>query len=296
MSPARQQIVANPGEEFPISIKFYNQGEYAVAGFVKVSDFIVEDDKGTPIIVENATQASPKYSASTWFTLPFDRMGIGANSNTVVRATLKIPSDARPGGRYAAIYFEPLFGAAPGGQAGASITPRIASLLYIRVSGPITERALITNMFARTFNEYGPIDVSAKIINKGDYHIRPKGTFTLTDSFGTKMGSSKLHEVNIFPEAERTFGTTIGQKWMMGRYKISLNAQYGSGEQFVNQSISVWVFPWRVATIVLLSIIIVFALLRYYYRNFIKEETSLKSELNKEKEEIERLKKQIKNN
>jgi len=293
VSPARQQITTNPGEEFSVSVTFYNQGKNPVTGFIKTSDFIVKDEKGTPNLVESVNQTSSKYSASMWIGLPFERISIGANDKIVVLATLKVPNDAKPGGRYAAIYFEPASSPQPEGKAGASITPRIVSLLYIRVSGPISEYAFISNMFAQSFYEYGPIEVTAKIMNKGDYHIRPRGDFMLYNTFGVKTDQTKLKEANIFPESQYAFITTIGEKWMMGRYKIALNAQYGGKEQSMNQTISVWVLPWRVMIIAILSIIILITLGRYYYTNFIKKGVVLENELLKEKEEIKKLKKRL---
>jgi len=294
ISPARQQITINPGEETQITIKYYNQSELPVAGIIKVADFVVEDDKGTPRIIEDATQASPKFSASQWITLPFDRMSISANDMVLVQATLKIPTDARPGGRYAAIYFEPTSAIAqPVGEAGASITPRIASLLYVRVQGAMSEYSLISNMFAQSFYEYGPIEVSAQIANRGDYHVRPRGIFTLSDTFGGLVEQSNLKESNIFPDALRTFTATLGTKWMMGHYKINLNALYGEQSKTMNQSIYVWVFPWRAAIVLILTLIIVSIIGRALYKNIIKKEATLEEELAKDRQEIEKLKQKI---
>jgi len=233
-----------------------------------VADFVVEDDKGTPTIVEDTSQASPKYSASSWFTLFSERVTIAKNDKVVVLAHVKVPPDAKPGGRYAAIYFEPSIGQKLTEEAGANTTPRIASLMYIRVNGPISEYALISDMVAKSFYENGPIDVTAQIMNKGDYHIRPKGTFTLYDSFGAQVDQKKIKEANIFPDAQYTFAAAIGQKWMMGKYKITLNAIYGAGEQAVERSLFVWVFPWRIVTITLLSILIIIIVGKYAYSNF----------------------------
>jgi len=290
VSPARQQIVANPGEEFPVAVTFYNQGKNSVSGFIKNADFIVEDDKGTPTIIESAANTSPKYSAASWITLPYDRASIGGNDKVVVYTTLKIPKDAKPGGRYAAIFFEPITSTLQAGEAGASITPRIASLLYILVAGPIKEYAFISSMFSKSFYEYGPIEVTAKILNQSDNHIRPRGSFVLSNPLGGKEEQITLKEANIFPETQFTFFTPIGQKWMLGNYKISLNAFYGSKEQSMERTISVWVAPWRVIAISFLSVIILSILGRYFYKKFIRKETSLKSELSKEKKEIEKLK------
>jgi len=293
VGPARQQISLNPGEEAQIAVKFYNQSEMPLSGFVKINDFVVEDDAGTPRIVEDATQASPKYSASMWMELPFDRMTIAANDRTVVQATIKVPQDARPGGRYVAIYFEPTTPLAePVTEAGTSITPRIASLLYIRVQGPISENAFISRLFAQSFSEYGPINVTAQITNKGDYHIRPRGIFTLSNLFGT-VEQINMKEANIFPDALRTFTTSIGSKWMFGKYTINLSAVYGEKLLNTEKSVTIWVFPWRATLVVLLSLLILYLIGKSLYKSFIQREVSLEEELARERQEIEKLKQEL---
>ncbi len=294
ISPARQQITINPGEQAQISIKFYNQSDVTVSGIVKVADFIVNDDQGTPQIVENSMQASPKYSASAWITLPFDRMSIGANDKTLVQATLKVPLDAKPGGRYAAIYYEPTTAIGQQvGQSGASIVPRIASLVYIRVQGPMTEYAFVSSIFSKSFYEFGPIEVTAQITNKGDYHVRPRGSFILSNALGGMIEQEPLKEANIFPDALRTFSTSVGQKWMIGQYKINLHALYGEKSQVIDRSVYVWVFPWRVAIIIILALFILGIIARAIYKNIVMKESTLEEELAREKKEIEKLKKQM---
>jgi len=296
VGPARQQITINPGESTNFAIKYYNQSEVPLNGVVSVADFVVDSTDGSPRIIDNIDQGNPKFSASKWVTLSIDQIAIAPNDRVIVSGSLSVPQDARPGGRYVSVYFEPSIGtpSVVGANGGATgIAPRIASLLYIRVNGPITENARISNMFAKSYYEYGPIEVTSQIINNGDYHIRPRGVFTLTNPLGGVVEQASLKEANIFPDALRIFTTTIGQKWMMGRYKITLNAFYGEKAQVMDQSIFVWVFPWRVALVVVLSLIILGILIRAIYKNIILKEASLEEELIAERKEIEKLKKQI---
>ena len=296
VGPARQQITINPGESTNFAIKYYNQSEIPLRGVVSVADFVVDSTDGSPRIIDNIDQANPKFSASKWVTISIDQITIAPNDRTIVSGSLSVPKDARPGGRYVSVYFEPSIGTpsvagADGGTTG--IAPRIASLLYIRVNGPITEHASISNMFAKSYYEYGPIEVTAHITNNGDYHIRPRGVFTLTNPLAGVVEQSSLKEANIFPDALRIFSATIGEKWMMGRYKITLNAFYGEKAQVMERSIFVWVFPWRVALVILLSLVILGVIARAIYKNIILKEASLEEELFEERKEIEKLKRQI---
>ena len=297
VAPARQQITVNPGETSSFAVKFYNQSDLSLNGVVKVADFIVNSNDGSPRIVDTADQANPKFSASKWVTLSMDQITIGPQDRTIITASLAVPADARPGGRYITVYFEPSIGTPStiGTDASSTtgIAPRIASLLYIRVNGPITENAFISNMFAKSFYEYGPIEVTANIINNGDYHIRPQGTFTLTNFLGGVVEQNAVQEQNIFPDAMRVFTSSIGQKWMMGQYKVTLHALYGEKAQIMERSVNVWVFPWRVAIVVALALLILGVIGKSIYKNIILKEASLEEELSEEKKEIEKLKKQL---
>ena len=297
VGPARQQITVNPGEQAAFSVKFYNESGSPISGMVRVADFVVQDKEGSPRIIEDATQSSPRFSASSWVTLPYDRMSITANDKVIVQASLAVQKDARPGGRYISVYFEPTT-AVPQGvndeAAGQGVSPRIASLLYIRVAGQITESALVNNLFTKSFHEYGPIKVESEILNRGDYHIRPRGIISLTDSWGGIMEQSPLKEENIFPDAARSYENTLGTKWMMGRYKITLVASYGERGQALERSIYFWVFPWKVATVIALSLIIVLFFGRSLYMRLAVKEANLEHMIQTEKEEIEKLREELK--
>jgi hypothetical protein len=296
VGPARQQITINPGETANFAIKYYNQSDIPLTGVVNVADFLVDNVDGSPRIIDSIDQANPKFSASKWVTLSLDQIAIAPNDRVIVSGSLSIPKDAHPGGRYVSVYFEPSIGT-PTSVAGDSgitgVAPRVASLLYIRVNGPISENATISSLFTKTFYEYGPIEVTANIINSGDYHIRPRGTFTLTNMLGGTVEQVGLREANIFPEAMRVFTTTTGEKWMLGRYKITLNATYGEKTKTMERSVYVWVFPWRVAIVIILSLIILWIIGRSIYKNIIVKESTLEEELAQERKEIEKLKRQL---
>lgn len=297
VAPARQQLLVDPGEKTAVNIRFYNTGDTPVSGLLKVADFIVVGNEGKPTIIDNVNQASPKFSASSWFSLPYDRMTIPAQDKVAIQARINVPADARPGGRYVAIYFEPggtipqAIGAREEG--GVAVASRIAGLVYLRVKGEAFEKALISRLFAPSFLEYGPINVETEIANRGDYHIRPRGVLTLSNVFGGLVDQQSLKEENIFPEASRIYNNSLGKKWMFGRYKIELTASYGEKGQVLNRFIYVWVFPWRVATVVVLTLIILILLGRRFYQRLIIKETKLEEEVEKERSEIEKLKEEL---
>lgn len=297
VSPARNEIEVSPGEKTAVTINFYDQSDDPVSGFFKTADFIVDNNQGNPRLIENPDEAPAKYAASNWFTLLYDRATLPAHDKVSLQATINVPKDAHPGGRYVAVYFEQ--GAVVpqktgvNEEAGSGTTSRIASLVYIKVKGPITEKAIVSDFFAPIFFEYGPIKVTTGILNRGDYHISPKGIISLSNMFGGLVDQSRLKDQNVFPDVSRTYENELGTKWMMGRYKLNLAASYGDQGQALTSSIYVWVFPWRVATAIILTLIVIILIISRLYRNFYRKEAGLEEELAKEKAEIEKLKESL---
>lgn len=300
--PPKQEVLVNPGEKFNTTVKYLNQSSSPVSGTISVLDFIVQDDIGTPVFLDNptvigTTTISAKYSAAKWISFPTENVTIAENANIAVPVTINVPKNAAAGGRYAAILFQPTLNQVENGKEGTAITPtaiRLASLIYIRVAGPITEKASVTNFSGPKFSEYGPMDVATEIINSGTYHITPKGTISMTDMFGRVVSSSDLEIKNIFPGTQRQYTNKLGEKWMMGKFTIKLDASFGETGKTLTSAFTMWVFPWKVALAILLAIIIITLIIILTYKKMNKKEEVLEEELKEEKTELEALKAKFK--
>jgi len=297
--PARQFLELNPGEKTSVVVNFVNQANEPISGYVKVVDFIVRDNQGTPELIENSQAAPEKYAASSWFKTEYDKITLPANEKVTIQAQLTVPKNANPGGKYVAIYFQSQPTKLPTltnqqYEAGTGISPRLASLIYIKVKGPIKESAFVTKFTPKqSFFEYGPVEIETEILNRGDYHITPKGEITLTNFFGKVVEKSVLKEENIFPDTVRTFSNTLGKKWMIGRYRAYLTATYGEKNKVLTAFSEFWVFPWKITTIVILTLIIIILLVRHFYISTLVKEKLLEKELEEERKEIEELKKKL---
>ena len=289
VGPVRQEIFLNPGENDQVEIRFYNQSEQPITGQLNAVDFIVTSSDGAPTLLDDPNQTSPKFSGTKWISLPYDQITIAATNRVNVPVSITVPSDAKPGGRYVAIYFQPNNNTPT--DTGSGVSSRIAGLLYIRVNGDITENALITRFHSPSFFEYGPVTVNAEILNRGDYHITPKAVIAMTNAFGTLTDQVSLREENIFPDATRIFTNEVGPKWLFGRYKLSLMGSYGTSGKSLEATAYVWVMPWRIIAIIILAIILIYILIKKVILGSREQVTELESRLSKEEEELENLKK-----
>jgi len=291
VGPVRQEVILNPGESEQVEVRFYNQSAEPISGQLEVVDFIVTSADGAPTLIDDPSLASPKFSGARWITLPYNQITIAATDRVKIPVSIQVPVNAKPGGRYVAIYFQPGLNAPQTTATGVS--SRLASLLYIKVNGDILENALVTQFYAPGFFEYGPVTVNTEILNRGDYHIRPKAIIAMTNIFGTLVDQVSLREENIFPEASRTFTNEIGPKWLFGRYKLALRGSYGTSGKALETMTYVWVIPWRIIAIVILAIILLYILIKKIILSSHEQVEELEDRLSAEEKELEELKKQL---
>jgi hypothetical protein len=245
------KVTLDPGGRSEGTTKVINQTDAPLTFNLNVQDFTVTDNFGTPNVLPPNT-LSKKYSAAAWIAVTPTTFTVQQGKQQIVNYYIQVPKDAKPGGHYAAIVYSP---ASKGeNNTGGIVKTEVGSLFYVAVNGPITEKSIVSRFFANNFQEYGPVKVFTQIQNLGDLHITPQGTIKVTGLFLNQ--TQKLASYNIFPEASREYQNSFGQALMIGRYKASLVGSYG-----VNNNLPLvatayfWVFPWRIAVVIVLAII-----------------------------------------
>jgi len=253
--PPNVQKSLNPGERTEGIMKVINDSAEPLTFNVFVRDYIVVDTKGTPNLLPPDT-LNEKYSASSWLGVYPSTFTVMPHEKQILNYYLQVPLDARPGGHYAAVVYTPENAGGPSGT-GASVQTQIGTLFYVSVNGDITERSIVSKIFADPFSEYGPVKILTQIKNLGDLHVKPEGKVAIYDLLGRNIGNQKLSEFNIFPGGvARDYENTFGQKIMIGRFKATLLASYGKGNNLpLMATVYFWVFPWKIALVVTLLII-----------------------------------------
>jgi len=252
ISPPSILAPLTPGQRSEGVVKLRNETDEPISFTVLIEDFIVTDTHGTPTILPPDT-LSNKYSASSWIAIYPNSFTIQPHQRQEMNYYIQIPSDARPGGHYAAVVFSPITEKGVD-STGATVQSQLGTLFSVVIDGPIREKAEVSRFFAPTFQEYGPIPVETQIKNMSDAHIRPVGNITMTNMLGGKS-VQPLKEHNIFPEAARDYVNLFGEKWMLGRYTATFEATYGKNNQTLMATVAFWVIPWKIIIVIILFII-----------------------------------------
>lgn len=252
ISPPAIEAKLSPGDKAEGTIKIINDSPEAITFGTNLQDFIVTDNIGTPQVLPPDT-LSNKYSGAKWVAVYPSTVTVAPHKSEKLSYFIQVPADARPGGRYAAIVYTPISTIGVGGT-GTAVQTSIGSLFYLTVKGPINESAKISSFKAPRFLENGPVKIETQIANLSDIHINPDGKITLTNFFGGKSAEVNLQKYNIFPEATRKYETNLGKGFMIGPYKATLNATYGSANSPLTAVLSVWIIPWKLILFILLLI------------------------------------------
>ncbi len=269
--PPSKEHALNPGDKTEGILKVVNDGTTPITFTATVRDYVVNDNAGTPTILPPNT-LSNKFSAANWIAVTPTNFTIQPHQRQEINYYVQVPADARPGGHYAAIVYEPTDIIGVQGT-GTGVQTQIGTLFYIDVNGAIKESANVKQFTAAGFNEYGPVKISTEILNNGDLHIKPVGTITVKNIFGGVVATQALPAHNIFPEASFLFKNALGHKWMFGRYTATLNATYGKDSNLpLTATVAFIVFPWKVVTVVILIIIIIILAIVAFKRNKKKKE------------------------
>jgi hypothetical protein len=298
--PAVQDKEVKPGEKTRIQIQFRNSGSEAIPGMVKTADYTITDKQGTPRLIDDGA-VKPKYGAAAWIKPAVDHITLPPNDFVTIDLFVTVPQDISTCGHYAVVYFqtEPknIGQTIQGNRESASaITNKIGGLInFSTKSIKCKEDAQITNFTLPSFQDHGPFKVSFDIVNLSDVHITPQGVVMATDMLGKTVNQQVLKEQRIFPETAKSYNSTIGEKWMIGKYTVQVMTTYGTMNKRLVQSMTIIVFPWKEATVALLALLIIGLFVKKSYGNMAQKENRMEEKLAEEQTEIEKLKQQLRN-
>lgn len=269
ISPPTVSQKLDPGQTAEGILKVINDTDHDLTFTTVIKDFIVEDTIGTPVFLPNNSLLN-KYSGAAWIGVTPNAFTIKSRAKQELNYYIQVPKNARPGGHYVAVLYSPATNVKVE-NTGATVNTQAGSLFYITVNGPIKESATVSKFFANNFQEYGPVNILSQIKNFGDLHIKPAGYITVSDMLGRKA-ILPLSEYNIFPQAARDYENQFGGHLMFGRFKAELLASYGVKNNLpLTATVYFWIFPWKIAIVVILIIIALILGGMYYRKNGLKK-------------------------
>lgn len=259
--------------------------EYSVdPGTVVTGEIFIKNEEGIPRTLYPSVDQFTEQEGQKIFIKEQGRVGewfqtvdsvtLEPDEGRKIPFTFNVPENAPPGGAFGVIWWSTSPPVAAAGAQDVSIQTRAGILVYINVSGDITEAATIENFDtseSRAFFWKASVPFDLRIANKGNVYIKPEGSLKVRSVFGWTTAEVPLNAkgLQILPQSSRSFGDVVWDgSWMtFGPYKVTANVAYGAGNlQEVSASRWVWVFPIKLILVVAVSAVALAVCLTMFFR------------------------------
>lgn len=245
LRPLRTNISINPGEFKDIILTVINNEDFTQIVKPEFQTYTSHNEAGYPV-AKKMEEDNPENIIS-WIEFENEKISVEGNSEVNVKATIAVPENAEPGGRYGALIYGPILPNAP----GVSIRTRVASLLLLTVSGnekfdgEILDFKIAND--GKIYSDKG-VNFVVSFKNKGNVHISPKGYISVVNKEGEKISdiyktldkNSKeifLDEipVNLYgnfvlPNLKRNYESLWAENIVDGQNIAKLNFLFKKGE------------------------------------------------------------------
>jgi hypothetical protein len=241
-----------------------NPNVYPITVYLDSVNFLANDETGRPTFIPVISNETKGETLAEWIVLSDGAIVIAAGQSAVIPFTVIVPSEAAPGGHYAAI----TIGTRPPellltDTSQVTTSQVLTALVFLKVDGNIVESAAI-----REFRSDKSVVQSSKnsfvlrVQNSGNVHVQPQGEITIYNMWGAKRGTIPINQQTQYGIVlkdsirEYTFAwDSDSHPFDIGRYKAVVALAYGEEtRQFINSATYFWVFPYTivaVATLVL---------------------------------------------
>lgn len=184
----------------------------------------------------------------------------------VIPYAITAPWNAEPGSHLGVAFFKATRPSSVGGT-GLSIGARIGMLILITVPGSHLQKGRILDFTGPGFIQRPPASFKIKFENTGTVHFEPKGTMTITNMFGQGVAEVPIEGQIVLPTGIKDIGVSWEVKgWLLGKYSAAAALFDGEGTMMTTSTVSFWVIPVWYILGALVSVIILFFILRWLRR------------------------------
>ncbi len=280
ISPSIFDMSATPGQEWRSSLRIINVNEFDLTVYLEVVNFSPNGEGGDGRFIPISQTDADGSTIAEWFIVSKEPITIPREQSKEVPIAVRVPVDASPGGHFAAI----LVGTKPitpePGQARVQTSQMVTSLFFARVAGDINESGHIREF--RTTDKYldrPEATFELRFENKGNVHLKPQGDIRITNMWGQERGvipiNQNSHFGNVLPESIRKFTFTWKGEWSIsdiGRYTAATTLVYGeNGRQFTSSETVFWVIPFKLLTIIFVSLLLFVLLTTWLVRLYVRK-------------------------
>lgn len=221
VAPLRYTYAVDPGQTIEDTIIVSNPNEDVLTVIPEFQDFVVREGNNiqwVPADVENP------YKLSDWITIAQEPVTLQPNGQARLPFTIKVPSNATAGGKYAALFFR----AEGGGGGTIGSVPRVGSLIVLTVNGDLKRTGGIVGFTTSSFFMRGPVNFGVSYLNSGTTHYETQAEVSIKNLFWNSANLKSDGKI-VYPNIKRDLPVSWNVKFPFGIYTATAKAKAGDG-------------------------------------------------------------------
>ncbi len=283
VSPTIFDMTANPNQNWQSTLRVINVNAFELKVYIDVANFVPKGEGGVPQFIPLSESASEQATFAQWVTT-LKEITIPPEQTVEIPIKIQVPSDASPGGHYAAIMVSTRPPDSDEKTNKVQTSQIISSLIFLRVTGDISENSSVRSFrTANYFISRPETDFEIRIENKGNVHVQPQGEIKIFNMWGQERGVVPINQQtlfgNVLPNSVRKYSFSWKSEWSItdiGRYTAVATMAYGvDTRQFMTADTAFWVIPWKILLIIFSIIGGFIALVSWAIRLYVKKMLTL---------------------
>lgn len=264
IQPIKVTHTLKPGEEVSGVIEIKNASSGGVSVETRVDDFVPLAGTYNIQIVQRAPGVS---TVRDWIALDAPQSFVLAkDAKKDITYTIKVPSNADPGGHFGVALFK-ASELSKGGQQ-LKVGTQVGMLILVAIPGSHLEKGNVLDFSGPKFVSKSPIDFTIKFENTGTAHFEPKGTIVITNMFGKEIGSVAVGGQVVLPSGVRDLTANVNfDGVLLGRYTADLKMVDGEGNEIASKSFAFYAFPLWYVLAFLATVAVLFFGIRFLKKN-----------------------------
>ncbi len=275
VGPGKLQAELKPGSTGVFNITLTNRLGTEKTFQIETEDFVGSRDPKRVVILLDGQQGP--YSLKDYLSVESKTFKLGHGERATIPVTIRIPTDAQPGGLYGSVVISTVTTPTqnePSGQNSVGTNPlitRIGTLVFVKVPGDIKEDGTLKDFSLKNNRKVlssGPVDFQLLYENNGSIHENPYGFITVNNILGSQVAHIEVEPWFAMPESLRLREVSWDSPFLFGRYVATAEINRGYDNIIDTKVISFWVIPWTILGIVFAGLVIIIALIRWVASKF----------------------------
>lgn len=238
--PMSFSLTILPGDTMSYTFKIRNSGADTIALNIYIKDIHHTED-GSRKEMESGILSR---GMAAWVDITPKKARVSANKDKIVRFTVTVPENIKPGDYWSNIYVESaenpkLLSRTETGASSFSVYTNIryAIKLKARLGGEAIKEGEITNVEIVKGADESAVTIKSTFKNSGDLILNCKGYVDIRDNMGETVEKINIGRYKVFPDGIRIVNTKVTEDLEPGEYSALAVIDYGgdyliAGEAF----------------------------------------------------------------